>query len=50
VPGTHYMFSVGNENSMNAYQHAQNREMVVEDILACHADALKMQKMGYRVG
>jgi pimeloyl-ACP methyl ester carboxylesterase len=50
VPGTHYMFSVGNENSMNAYQHAQNREMVVEDILACHADALKMQKSGYRVG
>jgi pimeloyl-ACP methyl ester carboxylesterase len=50
VPGTHYMFSVGNENPLNAYQHAQNREMVVEDILAIHADALKMQKVGFRVG
>ena len=50
VPGTHYMFSVGNENPHNAMQHAQNREMVVHDILSIHADALKMQKTGLMVG
>lgn len=50
VPGTHYMFSVGNENPANAYQHAQNRELVVEDILMLHEHAVKMQKTGQRIG
>jgi len=50
VPGTHYMFSVGNETPMNAYQHAQNRELVVDDILELHDIAYKMQKQGERVG
>jgi hypothetical protein len=46
VPGTHYMFSVGRETPMNAYQHAQNREIIVDDILALHQKALEMQKRG----
>lgn len=50
VPGTHYMFSVGNETSMNAYQHAQNREMVVDDLLNLHNAALAQQKSGRRIG
>jgi len=50
VPGTHYMFSIGNETPFNAYQHAQNREMVVEDILDMHERALFMQKQGARIG
>jgi pimeloyl-ACP methyl ester carboxylesterase len=50
VPGTHYMFSIGNETPMNAYQHAQNRELVVEDILELHEQALAMQKKGHIVG
>lgn len=50
VPGTHYMFSVGYETPMNAYQHAQNREMVVDDILGLHKQAIQMQKMGVRYG
>jgi len=50
VPGTHYMFSVGHETPMNAYQHAQNRELVVQDILKVHSDAMKRQKQGHWVG
>lgn len=50
VPGTHYMFSVGHDSPINAYQHAQNREMVVQDILNIHAEALLMQKHGYKIG
>lgn len=50
VPGTHYMFSVGQESPMNAWQHAQNRELVVEDILELHEDALERQKQGRRIG
>jgi pimeloyl-ACP methyl ester carboxylesterase len=50
VPGTHYMFSVGHESPMNAYQHAQNREMVVDDILTLHKKAFGMQKDGIRFG
>jgi len=50
VPGTHYMFSVGHETPMNAYQHAQNRELVVGDILSLHEKAFKMQKEGVRYG
>jgi hypothetical protein len=46
VPGTHYMFSVGRETPMNAYQHAQNREIIVDDILLLHQKALEMQKRG----
>lgn len=47
VPGSHYMFSVGRDS---AYQHAQNRELVVEDILLLHERALDMQKTGKRFG
>lgn len=50
VPGTHYMFSVGRETPLNAWQHAQNRELVVEDILQLHHKALEMQKRGPLVG
>ena len=47
IPGTHYMFSVGRDS---AFQHAQARELVVEDILALHDTAYQMQKVGRRVG
>jgi pimeloyl-ACP methyl ester carboxylesterase len=43
VAGSHYMFSVGQET---AFQHAQNRELAVEDILHLHEQALDMQKTG----
>lgn len=47
VPGTHYMFSVGRDS---AYHHAQNRELVAEDILAQHERARAMQRTGYTIG
>lgn len=50
VPGTHYMFSVGRETHMNAYQHAQAREMLVVDVLDLHQKALDKQKTGPRFG
>ncbi len=50
VPGTHYMFSVGAESPENAFQHAQARELVVQDILTLHEAAYKLQKEGRRVG
>jgi hypothetical protein len=50
VPGTHYMFSVGHEDHMNAYHHAQAREMVVDDVIGLHNKALEKQKTGPRVG
>jgi pimeloyl-ACP methyl ester carboxylesterase len=50
VPGTHYMFSVGNETPHNAYQHAQNRDLVVEDIIMLHNQALQLVKKGQWVG
>lgn len=50
VPGTHYMFSVGSETPTNTYLHAQAREMVVEDIVALHRDALNMQRVGRWIG
>ena len=50
VPGTHYMFSVGHESPVNAYQHAQNRELVVQDILQLQTEALERQKTGQWVG
>ena len=50
VPGTHYMFSIGRESHMNAYQHAQAREMVVADVIALHQEALERQKTGPRFG
>jgi hypothetical protein len=43
VAGSHYMFSVGRET---AFQHAQNRELVVQDILDLHDRALHVQKTG----
>jgi pimeloyl-ACP methyl ester carboxylesterase len=50
VPGTHYMFSIGNETPTNAYHHAQARDMVVDDILKLNNKALDQQKTGRRVG
>jgi pimeloyl-ACP methyl ester carboxylesterase len=50
VPGTHYMFSVGRETHMNAYQHAQAREILVDDVLKLHQKALDRQKTGPRFG
>ncbi|MCA9911880.1 MAG: alpha/beta fold hydrolase [Anaerolineae bacterium] len=50
VPGTHYMFSIGSETPANAYLHAQAREMVVEDIVNLHEEAMRMQKVGPRIG
>jgi pimeloyl-ACP methyl ester carboxylesterase len=47
VAGSHYMFSVGRET---AFQHAQNRELVVEDVLNLHRQALTAQKTGAAVG
>lgn len=50
VPGTHYLFSVGAESPSNAFLHAQNRELVVQDILALHEQAVQMQKTGRKYG
>jgi hypothetical protein len=36
VAGTHYLFSVGIDS---AFQHAQNRELIVQDILELHERA-----------
>lgn len=50
VSGSHYMFSVGTEDPHNAFIHAQNRELVVQDILEQHTLAYNMQRSGLRVG
>lgn len=50
VPGTHYMFSVGNETPQNAFLHAQTREMIVQDVVEMHELALERQKVGPRFG
>jgi hypothetical protein len=50
VPGTHYMFSVGAESLENAFQHAQARELVIQDVLALHESAYKLQKEGRFIG
>ena len=47
VAGSHYFFSVGPEA---VFQHAQNRDLVVQDILELHQLAYARQKVGYRVG
>ncbi len=47
VAGSHYLFSVGPEN---VFQHAQNRELVVQDILDQHAGAYRLQRTGLKVG
>lgn len=47
VAGSHYMFSVGAEA---VFQHAQNRELVVQDVLALHQAAYERQRLGLRVG
>jgi pimeloyl-ACP methyl ester carboxylesterase len=47
VSGSHYLFSVGPEAVL---QHAQNRELVVQDILELHERAYQLQRTGYRVG
>lgn len=43
VAGSHYMFSVGRET---AFQHAQNRDLAVEDILNLHRQAYSLQRTG----
>lgn len=47
VAGSHYFFSVGREM---VFQHAQNRELVVQDILDLHERAFALQRTGYRIG
>lgn len=47
VAGSHYMFSVGRDT---AFQHAQNRELALEDILTLHDRALALQKSGSKSG
>lgn len=44
------MFSIGSETPLNAYQHAQNREMVVSDIIDLHNRAIHQQKKGQQFG
>lgn len=43
VAGSHYMFSVGRDT---VFQHAQNRDLAVQEILTLHEQALDMQKSG----
>ncbi|HEX2907147.1 MAG TPA: alpha/beta hydrolase [Phototrophicaceae bacterium] len=43
VAGSHYLFSVGRET---AFQHAQNRELAVDDIVNLHRQAYNAQKTG----
>lgn len=43
VAGSHYMFSVGRDT---VFQHAQNRELAVEDIVSLHRQAYNLQKSG----
>jgi hypothetical protein len=50
VPGSHYFFSVGTDNPHNAYLHAQNRELVVEQIITLHEQAYEMQRRGKKIG
>ncbi|MBL8131621.1 MAG: alpha/beta hydrolase [Anaerolineae bacterium] len=47
VAGSHYLFSVGPDA---VFQHAQNRELIVQDILDLHDRAFAVQRTGYRVG
>lgn len=47
VAGSHYMFSVGRES---AFQHAQNRDLALQDILNLHSQAYTLQKSGQAVG
>ncbi len=45
VAGTHYLFSVGIDS---VFQHAQNRELVVEDILSLHQRAYALLRQSRR--
>lgn len=47
VTGTHYLFSVGSDW---VFQHAQNRDLIVQDILDLHDRARFQQLRGVRVG
>jgi pimeloyl-ACP methyl ester carboxylesterase len=47
VTGTHYLFSIGSDW---VFQHAQNRDLIVQDILDLHERALHAQVKGVRVG
>jgi pimeloyl-ACP methyl ester carboxylesterase len=50
VPGSHYFFSVGKESPHNAYLHAQNRDIVVNEVLELHRHAYEMQRKGRKIG
>jgi pimeloyl-ACP methyl ester carboxylesterase len=50
VAGTHYLFSVGTEDTHNSFLHVQNRRLVMQDILKLHQDAIELQKTGIRFG
>jgi pimeloyl-ACP methyl ester carboxylesterase len=41
VAGSHYLFSVGADS---VYQHAQNRELIVQDIVELHEKAFTQQR------
>jgi hypothetical protein len=47
VAGSHYMFSVGTDT---VFQHAQNRELALDDILQLHDRAYDQQKSGNTSG
>ncbi len=47
VAGSHYFFSIGPDT---IFQHAQNRELVVRDVLDLHERAYRLQKTGKLVG
>jgi pimeloyl-ACP methyl ester carboxylesterase len=47
VAGSHYFFSIGSDT---VFAHAQNRELVVQDILELHERAYLLQKTGKRIG
>ena len=50
VAGSHYLFSIGTESSQNAFMHAQNRDLVIRDILELHEMAIRIQLEGRQYG
>jgi len=50
VAGSHYLFSIGTESPHNAFTHTQNRDLVIDDILALHENALQIQLKGRKIG
>ena len=52
VPGTHYMFSVGRDDTdfLRIQHHIEAQAMVVEDVIDLHEKAIEKQKVGPRFG